>query len=1176
MRREVGANRIVPMRIRDVEFPAELIEAHRAGELVIFVGAGASMGAPSSLPDFKTLATDVALEAERSAPAPGVQLDWFLGDLADKGVEVHRRVADHLTLWTSRPNRLHRAVAELAMAGGEVRIVTTNYDLHLSSALKAAGADFAEFVGPALPMGDDFTGIVYLHGRLGGPTRRLVLTAEDFGRAYLRDAWAARFLERMFATFSVLFVGYSHSDVVMRYLARALGPGKKRYSLTDDGSAPEWTTLGITPLEYPNADRTFAALPAALEGWAEDASMGSLGHQQRLRRLVSSAPTEIPEDLSYLNAVVADPQRVGLFTDVARGKTWLDWITAHAEFRRLFDPSSPVNGCTYALADWFATHFAIDEDLTADALRVITSFGGRIEPVLWNALAHALHRAGGPGGPRPRWLRPWPVLLMETASPDASFKLLEYALMASSWPAERSAALLLFDYLSEPIMQSRRSYGLGGPFSVELNFRGSGYWLKEAQTMLFDPVLPEVAPDLVLIAERHLQRAYHLLAATDSGPPRFDPVSFRRPTIAEDGRPSRPVEPMDVLIDVARDALTACVSAGDGEDMLRTWAASEVPILRRLAVHTWGARGDVDSTSKLEWLLSANRLQDHHLRTEVMSLVAAALPSVTADVAQLLVSQIVALGDEIDGQSRFFLLGWTADRFPEMPVARSAFEELELQFPDLTLSEPPTTPHRFEFSHVEQQLPMSPSELHRRLDGDAAEAVTELLRYKDRVFPDDGPTWSDALQLIVQTLREWPSDGFVLLDSEVTTPPAIVSAVVGGWSIADVDDAMAQKILQRLSEYDVTLAADDLSRMLADGGQSELNPTQWHRFSQARTLAHRVWNTSPPELEIDDTEPNAGRWLERSIASTHGRLAMFWMRAIAGDWRALGEEWVGIPEAARQELEPMLDAEDPRGVMAGVVLASRLRFLSKADWGWCESELLPLFAWSAPARARRIWESFLYIGQWTDELLGSGLLDGYLDTVSHLETLPPELSSRLADHLASIALYSRIRPTGWLRAFVRRASAEHRREWADRVSWSLDTLEPAAVEQQWQRWIRQYWHDRLSDIPLPLTESEASAMACWAVYLTDSADDAVILATSRPARLVEHDVVLERLADDRLRRAPRAFGKLIAHLLKGTQEPCWSLHELPGIVSELNRTADPADLAVIRQEAVRLRVPLTD
>jgi hypothetical protein len=50
----------------------------------------------------------------------------------------------------------------------------------------------------------------------------IVLTDSDFGRAYLTEGWARRFLVDLFRHFTVLFVGYSHSDTVMHYLARAL------------------------------------------------------------------------------------------------------------------------------------------------------------------------------------------------------------------------------------------------------------------------------------------------------------------------------------------------------------------------------------------------------------------------------------------------------------------------------------------------------------------------------------------------------------------------------------------------------------------------------------------------------------------------------------------------------------------------------------------------------------------------------------------------------------------------------------------------------------------------------------------------------------------------------------------------------------------------------------------
>ena len=117
------------MWIREIDFPAPLIDAHRAGELVIFVGAGASRDAPSSLPDFLTLTADIAAEAQASATEDELNRpDVFLGNLADRQVDVHQRVAAHIGVSTSEPNRLHHGLADLAMAGQPVRIVTTNYD----------------------------------------------------------------------------------------------------------------------------------------------------------------------------------------------------------------------------------------------------------------------------------------------------------------------------------------------------------------------------------------------------------------------------------------------------------------------------------------------------------------------------------------------------------------------------------------------------------------------------------------------------------------------------------------------------------------------------------------------------------------------------------------------------------------------------------------------------------------------------------------------------------------------------------------------------------------------------------------------------------------------------------------------------------------------------------------
>jgi NAD-dependent SIR2 family protein deacetylase len=165
----------------DVNVPDALLTAQRDDRLVIFAGAGVSVDPPSSLPLFKSLARRIGEDAGVTASEQDLDPpDRFLGDLAAK-TDVHRRVADLLGNEKSQPNLLHAALLRLAVAGGrDLRLVTTNYDLHFTRAAAALQIRAQRFDAPALPIGDDFSGIVHLHGSLEQPPRRLVVTDQDF------------------------------------------------------------------------------------------------------------------------------------------------------------------------------------------------------------------------------------------------------------------------------------------------------------------------------------------------------------------------------------------------------------------------------------------------------------------------------------------------------------------------------------------------------------------------------------------------------------------------------------------------------------------------------------------------------------------------------------------------------------------------------------------------------------------------------------------------------------------------------------------------------------------------------------------------------------------------------------------------------------------------------------
>lgn len=1158
------------MWIGKVDFPAALIEAHRAGKLVIFVGAGASRDAPSNLPLFLTLARSIAAEAQVDlVDEDEARLDVFLGRISDRQFDVHRRVAAHIGDPTSRPNRLHAALVDLAVAGGPVRIVTTNYDRHLSSVLRDRDLVIDEYAGPGLPMGDDFTGVVYLHGSLNQNARRLVVTDSDFGRAYLRDAWATRFLERMFSTYTVLFVGYSHGDVVMRYLARALGPGVTRYVLTPEPEAADWRSLGLHPVGYPVVNQSHAALAEAVEGWASLASMGLLDHRQRIADLVSRPPSRLPEEASYMEDVLADTQRVGLFTTLARGEDWLMWAATQPSFRCLFDPSAPSTDCTRALAFWFAEHYVMDENLNSVALRVLRDSGWRLGPTLWWAIGQSLHRKVGP---LPDWLGRWLVLLMQNA-PEGGSDWLEYALLASRWPQDRSVALLLFDYLTEPQVRAASFSGpLGGP-RFEVRLRGSHHNLRDAWQQVFVPNLTETAASVLAIVDRHLRRAFQLLSVAGSASPRWDPISLRRFAIPRESEEDRYSEAADVLIDAARDCLGALLSAGDAlvVSYLSGWADSEAAILRRLALYGWQRRTDIDDTAKIAWLRERKWLFEPQLRFEVFGLIQAALPGSEAEVANALIidartGPAEAEDEEQRAYQQYNVLAWIKRHVPDLETGLRAFEEIQARYPQFAERERPEQLLRVEAGFLQPRPPMSVQALHEQIEAEPTEALATLLSYEHTSPFSGDPTWNDALNLLKNTIREHPDDGFALLDAAGSDHLSIVSGVISGWSGASVNTEMAEAILKRLMGLDLAAIADPLSRLLADAGQADAGPTEWHLFPAARQLAIELWpaiSATPPDTEVTE-------WLQRTVNHPAGRLAQFWLHVISADWRLAGDQWTGIPGEVRTQLETLLSADDPHSTLVEVVFASQVHFLAGADRRWCEAHVLPLLDWANTTRARRTWDGYLIWGRWTDQLLSAGLLDYYQAAAEHLAELRGDLRRELASHLATVALFSQLELLTWMRRYTARAEVAQRVDWLEHITWLLADLPADAVERQWRRWMKTYWEDRLNSIPLPLTTDEASVMAAWAVYLTDSIDEGVTLATARPAGLRMHSTTLRHITADRVHHAPAAFAKLVAHLLRGTQSSFYGCDPLARIVEKLRGAAASEDIRTIINEALRL------
>jgi hypothetical protein len=84
------------MKVGLLEIPDSLLDAIKTQKVVVFAGAGVSMGSPANLPDFpklvRTIAKGISIDAEVNEPP-----DRFLGRLASRKIKVHDLAAKELS-----------------------------------------------------------------------------------------------------------------------------------------------------------------------------------------------------------------------------------------------------------------------------------------------------------------------------------------------------------------------------------------------------------------------------------------------------------------------------------------------------------------------------------------------------------------------------------------------------------------------------------------------------------------------------------------------------------------------------------------------------------------------------------------------------------------------------------------------------------------------------------------------------------------------------------------------------------------------------------------------------------------------------------------------------------------------------------------------------------------------
>lgn len=1135
------------MYFADVDIPTEVIEAQQDGRLVLFVGAGASVSAPSNYPLFNELAKSVAsgtIEISTAEP-----IEEYMTRVEDSGVNIQKRTREILTDPASRPNAMHHALVTLFGRAEHVRIVTTNFDSHFSEVAKEVFEDLPEYVGPALPLGRGFRGLVYLHGKATSDGR-LVLTSRDFAEAYLTDGWATRFLRQLFGTYVVLFVGYSHSDPLVRYLSQGIYDSQGLFTLTNDQDLEKWRMLRIAPVTY--AEHVDAL--ESLERWGALASLGLLEHEERTRELVQGEGTLSPDENDYLLWVFTSADKIRLFTRHARSNRWLQWAKSNGRVDPIFRDSYYEDSIVKEIADWFCECFVPEEG--SGAMTLIWERGGRINPELWYRISHSLfrHRSRMSSSLLLKWI----TLLVRQGSSVSQGHSLSLLLSDLEYEHDRQSILLLFAFLASPCVVLQPTF----PMSVDLEqsrevdvdvvLRTDKRALEDCWNEKIKPNLPNCHRELLPLLVGMLSSHHQIYVAFGSGDFSSDRANLRRSSIAPHEQDDLRHDE-DLLIDACRDVMEFCVlnNSRSAETICNELLHFDAPLIRRIAVHTFGQLQHLSPDAKLDWITQNKLLYEYPYRQEVFSILESVFGGAGDDGRGKFVEFALA-GPAVEGSGNevverdyeiWNVFVWLRRVAPDDEKVETAHKMLSSKHPDFGERPYPGLYRWMGTDGEEAEVPYSVEELlaltaehHLRSVRRALDAKTT--RHDER----------DALGINSSSVSERVSRGLellrLLLRQEEINCELWDSVIAGLRKGAVKPDEWSELLNLLRSNASRMPSYGEVSRLLFEGISKDQNPIPKELVVVSDELSIAMFEVLEHVDDATNENPELD-WLTEAINEPGGVLAEYWLHSLSKIYSATKDgRWRGIPENFREVFSRVIRGESHAAQLARCLLGSHVHFLFALDETWTTSELLPIFDWSTDSlAAQQVWDGFLAWGRLNNDKLVAAMLPYYRSQFDHIDDHVTERSAEILHHMAFIAIYGPMNPLddSWLKDLLRSIGPELRKRWAIELKTFLRRLGDKAKQEVWNAWLESYWRLRSDGIPVPLEDDELSIMVEWPLVLEPVFPEIVKLLPSESFQFREDSMLVYELNKSSLTdRFPEDACRLLLVALRASRQPFYN------------------------------------
>ncbi|MFZ1179910.1 MAG: SIR2 family protein [Herbaspirillum sp.] len=1011
------------------DIPERLLQKHEDGCVVFFCGAGISCSA--GLPGFSDLANKLyqALSVtpnpvQQSAIKAG-QFDTAIGLLEADVVNGRETVRRSLTTILT-PDRTvrnatatHEALLMLAQnRQGRTQLITTNFDLLFEKVRAEKSLSFPAFEAPLLPVPKTrWDGLVYLHGRLPKndmPTAddldRLVLSSGDFGRAYLTECWAARFVSELFRNFTVCFVGYSINDPVLRYIVDALAAdrllGESPPEMFAFGSYSkgkekdrdnEWQAKNITPILYREHQR-HAYLHQTLRVWAGTYRDGVRGKERIVVECAIACPLASTKQDDFVGRMLwalSDPGGLPAKRFAAHDPApSLDWLEPLSQKFDEFNDEVHRH-----LAKWLVSHYLDEQKLL---LWLIKRQGGPFRDELIRQSEECLNdpaKSGNDGktGPRPAMRTLWRLLLsgrVKSNIPESRKSIFSWHEQFKRDGLTTSVRLALRDILAprvllrEPLPRSGEDNK--GDRDVKLKcIKDIVDWeivlaSDHVHSGLCDLSKDERLPELLDDFSGLLRDALDLMRTLGDGKYSY----IHQPSISDHSQ-NTDFHDWTALIELARDAwlATAAKSPERARIVAETWAREPYPVFRRLALFAAVQERIIPLRQALDWLLADERrwLWSEETRREAMRLLVSLAPQLDAAMLAEL-EQAILSGpprdpylSNIEPEHRIWLrLAKINETGAVLGAAgKERLQALSAQNPEWTLAANQRDEFPYWTNGDDEWRPFVATPRRRR-------DLVEWLRQR----PSRDPRQKDDWQQRCRNGFATTACALCALAKEGVWPTDYWREALQVWS----EEKLIKRSWRCMAPV-VVGAPDGVLKFVGGWLQAVAKTFEGHK-DHFLALAQRILR-----LDFED-DGNAGDSVFRAINHPVGHVT----QALLDWWyRQEPDDGQGLPESIKPIFTELCNTQIAKFRHGRVLLAAHALSLFRVDSDWSKQHLLPLLDWNrSEAEAQAAWGGFL----WSPRLyrpLMEAIEPAFLDTVKHYAQLG-EHNKRFAAFLTSAAL----------------------------------------------------------------------------------------------------------------------------------------------------------------------------